>query len=87
MTTDTAITPIWAKPQVRLIYTSGQGTSIIRFLPHDEAAIATAMARLAKRHIAARLMCGREEIGQVWRADGRWNWLFDPAYICTEGPA
>lgn len=66
---------------LQLIYTSKAGASVIRNQPHNETAIAKAMAALAHRHIEARLMCGTRKIGEVYQRDGRWHWLFDPAYV------
>ncbi len=67
--------------ELRLIYTSKSGASIIRSQPRDESAVAKAMDALAKRHIEARLMCDGKKIGEVFQIDKRWRWIFDPAYV------
>jgi len=67
--------------ELRLIYTSAAGASIIRTQPHNESKVALAMAALCRRHIGARLMCGSEKIGEVFKQDGKWRFVFDPAFV------
>ena len=67
--------------EIKLIYTSATGAAIIRWMPHDSAAVENAMRRLAARHLTARLTCDGELIGEVCKSGDRWLWSFDPAFL------
>ncbi len=62
---------------IQLIYTTKQGAGIIRSLPDDEVLVRKAVESLRRRGIETTIRRNGEEIGQVWKIDGRWNYCYD----------
>lgn len=62
---------------VQLIYMTKRGAGVVRTLPNDKNTVLAEVQKLRTRGVETTIRRDGQEIGHVWKLDGRWVYCYD----------